>query len=77
MIDAIINDLNEMLKALLIGQHLQACAILTGITQKLFSVRSDMKAKDETLEKLKQELRKRGVDIIDVPAEELEGESNE
>lgn len=66
MIDAIINDLNEMLKALLIGQHLQACTILTGVTQKLFRVQSDMKAKDETLEKLKQELRNRGVEVAEI-----------
>lgn len=66
MIDAIINDLNEMLKALSIGQHLQACAILTGVTQKLFSVQSDMKVKDETLKKLKQELRMRGVEVAEI-----------
>ena len=66
MIDAIINDLTEMLKALLIGQHLQACAILTGVTQKLFSVQSDMKAKDEIIDKLKMELRKRGVEVAEI-----------
>lgn len=65
-IDEIIDSLNEMLKALTIGQHLQACTILTGVTQKLLSVQSDIKHEDETVDMLKSELRKRGVEVAEI-----------
>ena len=81
LIETILNDLNEYMKAQAHGQYVQSCIIVSNVAQKLVNLRNgidaDMKNKDETIENLKTELRKRGVDIIDVPAEELEGESNE
>lgn len=70
LIDSIVNDLNNMLKSSMNGQQLQACAILTGITQKLINLRSgvetDLKDKEETIEKLKTELRNRGVEVAEI-----------
>ena len=81
LIETILNDLNDYMKAQTHGQYVQACIIMSNVAQKLVNLRSgidaDMKNKEETIENLKTELRKRGVDIIDVPAEELKGESNE
>jgi uncharacterized phage protein gp47/JayE len=81
LIETILNDLNDYMKAQAHGQYVQASIIMSNVAQKLVNLQNgidaDMKNKDETIEKLKVELRKRGVDIIDVPAEELKGESNE
>ena len=69
LIGTILDDLNRCVKALLIGQSLQACVILTGITQKLTNLRqnieNDIKNRDEIIESLKSELRKRGVEIVE------------
>ena len=81
LIETILNDLNDYMKARAHGQYVQACIIMSNVAQKLVNLRNgidaDMKSKNETIEDLKTELRKRGVEIIDVPAEELKGESNE
>ena len=75
LIDSIINDLNAYLKALASGEHLKACAIMTGITQRLINLRTgvenDMKNRDETIAKLKDVLRSHGIEIVDVAPEEL------
>lgn len=69
IIDTVLDDLNTVLKLQCTGQHLQACVIMTGIVQKLTNLRqgidNDLKNRDETIEKLKAELRKRGVEIVE------------
>lgn len=79
LIETILNDLNDYMKAQAHGQYVQACIIMSNIAQKLVNLRNtidnDLKNRDETIEHLKDELRKRGVDIIDVPAEQLKGET--
>lgn len=81
LIETILNDLNDYMKAQAHGQYVQSCIIVGNVAQKLVNLRNgidaDMKNKEETIENLKTDLRKRGVDIIEVPAEELKGESNE
>ena len=81
LVETILNDLNDYMKAQAQGQYVQSCIIMGNVAQKLVNLRNgidaDMKNKEETIENLKTELRKRGVDIIEVPAEELKGESNE
>lgn len=81
LIETILNDLNDYMKSQAHGQYLQSCIIMGNVAQKLVNLRNgidaDLKNKDETIENLKTELRKRGVDIIDVPAEKLEGEQHE
>ena len=81
LINSIINDLNEYLKAQASGQMLQAAAIMTGVSQKLLNlyrtVDEDLKNRDETIDSLKQQLRAAGVEVIDVPPEKLEEVVNE
>lgn len=81
LINSIINDLNEYLKAQASGQMLQAAAIMAGVSQKLLNlyrtVDDDLKNRDETIDSLKQQLRAAGVEVIDVPPEKLEEVVNE
>ena len=69
-IGSVLDDLNNMLKLQMTGQHLQACVIMTGIVQKLTNMRqgidNDLKNRDETIENLKAELRKRGVEVAEI-----------
>ena len=69
LIEMVLDDLNTALKLQCIGQHLQACVIMTGIVQKLTNLRgsidNDLKNRDETIETLKKELRKHGVEIVE------------
>ena len=69
LVDSLLNDLNEALKAQATGQHVKACAIFTGIAQKLINLKagieSDMKSKDETIEALKERLRACGVEVVE------------
>lgn len=78
LIEAVLNDLNTYLKLLSSGQHAQACIIMAGAIQKLINLRdgvaNDMKNRDKTIEHLKDELRSRGVEIVDVPPEVLTNE---
>jgi hypothetical protein len=70
MIESILDDINNMLKAALNGQPIQSCAILTGIAQKIVTIRTgvenEMKTRDNTIEKLKNELQKRGVEVAEI-----------
>lgn len=81
LINSIINDLNEYLKAQASGQMLQAAAIMAGVSQKLLNlyrtVDDDLKNRDETIDSLKQQLRAAGVEVIDMPPEKLEEVVNE
>lgn len=81
LINSIINDLNEYLKAQASGQMLQAAAIMAGVSQKLLNlyrtVNDDLKNRDKTIDSLKQQLRAAGVEVIDVPPEKLEKVVNE
>lgn len=81
LINSIINDLNEYLKAQVSGQMLQAAAIMAGVSQKLLNlyrtVDDDLKNRDKTIDSLKQQLRAAGVEVIDVSPEKLEEVVNE
>ena len=75
LINSIINDLNEYLKAQASGQMLQATAIMAGVSQKLLNlyrtVDDDLKNRDEIIATLKDELRSCGREVIDIPANEF------
>lgn len=70
MIESILDDINNMLKMALNGQPIQSCAIITGIAQKIMTIRTgvenEMKTRDITIEQLKQELQKRGVEVAEI-----------
>lgn len=78
LIDSIMQDLNSLMKYHMIGEHVMACAVLTGISQKLLrlkdGVANDLKNREQTIEQLKEELRACGREVIDIP---VEGEKNE
>lgn len=69
LVDSILNDLNNVIKTAMNGQHLQSCVLMSGIAQRLVNLReaidNDLKNRDETIEKLKQELKKHGVEIVE------------
>lgn len=76
LIGSLIQDLNNLVKEQQAGQHLQACQIIVGMTQKLVNlmktIDDDVKNRDETIETLKETLRQHGVEVVDVPPEKLE-----
>ena len=75
LIDGILTDLNSLMKYHMIGEHVMACAIMTGISQKLMKLKegvaNDMKNRENTIEQLKDELRACGREVIDIPANEF------
>ena len=75
LIDGILTDLNSLMKYHMIGEHVMACAIMTGISQKLMKLKegvaNDMKNRENTIEQLKEELRACGREVIDIPANEF------
>lgn len=76
LIDSILQDLNSLMKCHMIGEHVTACAIMTGISQKLLKLKegvaNDLKNREETIEQLKEELRACGREVVDVPVENIE-----
>ena len=76
LIDGILTDLNSLMKFHMIGEHVAACAVMTGISQKLMrlkeGVANDLKNREETIEQLKEELRACGREVVDVPVENIE-----
>lgn len=74
LIETIIDDLNTFLMFQVSGKHVQACAIVTGMAQKLMNLRNtidnDIKNRDETIKKLKDALRECGHEIVELPPEE-------
>lgn len=75
LIDSIFADLNSLMKFHMIGEHVTACAIMTGIAQKLLKLKegvaNDLKNREETIEQLKDELRACGREVIDMPANDF------
>ena len=76
LIDSIMKDLNSLMKCHMIGEHVTACAIMTGISQKLLKLKegvaNDLKNREQTIEQLKEELRACGREVVDVPVENIE-----
>ena len=78
LVKSLVADLNALIKNELCGEYVMACAIVTGMTQKLMNLRktvdNDLKNRDETIEMLKKRLRACGQEVIEVPADEYEKE---
>lgn len=82
LIDSVLDDLNNALKAQASGQYVQGCIIVSTIAQKLVNLRktidNDLKDQERTINELKEQLRKLGHEIIEVSPEEFtQGEQNE
>ena len=75
LIGTIISDINDVIKEVASGQYIQACRIITQVTQKLVNLRNtidnDLKNKDQVIEDLKRCLVESGIDIKDVDPREL------
>ena len=76
LIDSILSDFNSLIKYHMIGEHVAACAVMTGISQKLLKLKegvaNDLKNREQTIEQLKEELRACGREVVDVPVENIE-----
>ena len=76
LIDGILTDLNSLMKFHMIGEHVAACAVMTGVSQKLLKLKegvaNDLKNREQTIEQLKEELRACGREVVDVPVENIE-----
>jgi uncharacterized phage protein gp47/JayE len=82
LIETILNDLNDYMKAQAHGQYVQGCIIVSNIAQKLVNLRktidNDLKNREDTISQLKDQLRKLGHEIIEVSPEEFtQGEQDE
>lgn len=75
LIQTIIVDLNDMIKAQMGGQYIQACNIVTQMGQKLVNLKKtvdrDLESKDRYIADLKQQLKDAGIEVIDMTSEEL------
>lgn len=78
LVKSLVADLNALIKNELCGEYVMACAIVTGMTQKLMNLQktidNDLKNRDETIEMLKERLRACGQEVIEVPSGEYEKE---
>ena len=78
LIGSLIQDLNNLVKEQQAGQHLQACQIIVGMTQKMVNlmqtIDDDLKNRDETIATLKEELRACGREVVEVAPENIEKE---
>lgn len=75
LIDTIIVDLNNLLKLAVDGRFIQACSIVTMMSQRLVNLKKtiddDLNNRNKTIEILKNQLRECGVDVKEIPAEKL------
>lgn len=80
LVKSLVADLNALVKNELCGEYVMACAIVTGMTQKLMNLQktidNDLKNRDETIEMLKERLRACGQEVIEIPAEEYKEMQN-
>ena len=78
LVGSLIQDLNNLVKEQQAGQHLQACAIIVSMTQKLTNlyntIDDGVKNRDETIATLKEELRACGREVVEVAPENIEKE---
>ena len=75
LIETLIVDLNNLPKQLIAGQFINFCSIVSQMGQKLINLRNtidnDLKNREETIEKLKNELRAAGAEVEDMTPEEF------
>lgn len=75
LIDSMILDCNNAVGAIAQGQYILFCRIMYEMVQKLGNLKKgvdvELKNREEIIAGLKDELRKAGVQIEDVPVEEL------
>ena len=74
LVDTLISDLNSLLKNAASGQYIQACVIVTGMSQKLINlkggIKKDIDNKNRIIETLKEHIRNLGEEVTDMSIEE-------
>lgn len=75
LIDALCDACEEAVSSLHSGRHIQFCKLMYGIVVRLAQlkagIKKDIESRDKTIETLKERLRSAGVEVIDLPAENL------
>ena len=75
LIDSIIADCNKAIQAIVSGQYILWCGYMAGIAQNLTRLKNgitnDMRNREETIEKLKTELRNCGATVVDMNPKEF------
>lgn len=75
LVDTLLSDLNSLLKNAVSGQYIQACVIVTGMSQKLLNlkggIKKDIDSKNRIIESLKGQLRELGAEVTDMSIEEF------
>lgn len=75
LIDTLISDCNNAVRACVGGQYIAFCNTMVQMVQKLArlktGIKNDFTSKDQYIEQLKNQLREQGVEIKEVPAERL------
>ena len=75
LIDSIVADSNNAVKALTSGQGIVFCALMAGIVRKLNNLKDgisrDMKNREQIIETLKEELRQCGKEIEEMSPDEF------
>lgn len=82
LIDSIIEDVNNGLKQMLIGNYVGWSAVNVQIVQKLTNLKKgvsdDIASREEIIADLKRHLRQCDVEVVDRPAEiKMDGENND
>lgn len=75
LVGTLISDLNSLVKNVAGGQYIQACIIVTGMSQKMLNlkegIKKDIDSKNRVIESLKEQLRQAGAEVNDMSIEEF------
>lgn len=75
LIDSLISDCNDAVGAVAQGKYILWCRTMYEMVQKLALLKNgiadDLKGKDETIASLKEQLAEAGIEVTDIPVEEL------
>ena len=75
LVGTLISDLNSLVKNVSGGQYIQACIIVTGMSQKMLNlkegIKKDIDSKNRVIESLKEQLRQAGAEVNDMSIEEF------
>lgn len=80
MIDSMIVDCNEAVKAIASGQMIQWCRIMYEMVLKLSNlkngIRAELQNRDENIAMLKNMLKDAGIEFQEIDLKDLEGKNN-
>lgn len=63
--DSLISDLNSLPKLLMNGQHIQFCAVVTGMAQKLLNLKKGIKNDLDSMKEKVEELKRMNDDLVE------------